>query len=117
MAPTQPQRRDSRRRLLITAYHYDREYSMESRLSWQRAQYAAKDYDVTVITARPQIERSELGRECSATSARPVEVTLLPLNRRERLLMSLPGGYYLGYRLWHRRVFKLAQVLHAQNPF
>jgi glycosyltransferase involved in cell wall biosynthesis len=31
--------------------------------------------------------------------------------------MSFPGAYYLGYRLWHRRVFRRAQHLHAQRPF
>jgi hypothetical protein len=45
-------RRSDRPHLLMTAYHYDRAHSMESRLSWQRAQHAAEDFDVTVICAR-----------------------------------------------------------------
>jgi glycosyltransferase involved in cell wall biosynthesis len=102
----------SRRRLLITAYHYDCAYSMESRLSWQRAQHAAQTYDVTVISARP-----ELYPAAATTTQQPVNVVLLPLNRLERTLMSLPGAYYFGYRLWHRRVFRLAQTLHAKRPF
>jgi len=35
----------------------------------------------------------------------------------ERTFMSLPGTYYVGYRLWHRRVLRLARRLHAQRPF
>jgi glycosyltransferase involved in cell wall biosynthesis len=102
---------EQRKRLLMTAYHYDRAYSMESRLSWQRAQHAAQEYDVTVITARPELDRS------GSDVDRPVDVVLLPLNRLERLLMSLPGSYYLGYRLWHRRVFRQARQLHAERSF
>ncbi len=100
----------NRKRLLMTAYHYDRAYSMESRLSWQRAQHAARGYEVTVITARPERDRTPALDEA-------VNVNQLPLNRLERGLMSVPGGYYLGYRLWHRRVFQLAVRLHAEQPF
>jgi glycosyltransferase involved in cell wall biosynthesis len=104
---------EHRRRLLITGYHYDRAYSMESRLSWQRAQHAAREYDVTVICAREEIT----GVGEAPGDVQPVDVNHLPLNRIERALMSLPGAYYLGYRLWHRRVFRRAQQLHAHRPF
>src|SRR5215213_2217352 len=107
-----PSRVDRRPRLLITAYHYDRAYSMESRLSWQRAQHAAAEYDVTVISARPQTSSP-----AADSGQRPVRVVPLRLNRLERMLMSVPGTYYLGYRLWHGRVFRLAQRLHAARPF
>ena len=101
----------TRKRLLMTAYHYDRAYSMESRLSWQRAQHAAKEYDVTVISARPELDRT------ASVAVRPVEVVLLPLSRLERSLMSIPGAYYLGYRLWHRRVYRRVKRLHEEKPF
>jgi glycosyltransferase involved in cell wall biosynthesis len=106
---------EHRPRLLITAYHYDRAYSMESRLSWQRAQHAAADFGVTVICARGETstpaDASETGAE------RNVQVEVLPLNRLERALMRRSGTYYAGYRLWHRRVFRLARQLHEQRPF
>jgi glycosyltransferase involved in cell wall biosynthesis len=92
-------------RLLMTAYRYDRAHSMESRLSWQRAQHAAEEYDVTVICARG--EPSDGG----------VNVVELPLNRVERALMARTVTYYLGYRQWHRRVFQHARRLHAQRRF
>ena len=113
MATTDPHRAEKRRRLLITAYHYDRQYSMESRLSWQRAQQAAREYDVTVICARNQLPQSDHADGVT----RPVEAVHLPLSRLERALMSLPGGYYLGYRHWHRRVFDCARRLHDERPF
>jgi glycosyltransferase involved in cell wall biosynthesis len=108
----------TRRRLLMTAYHYDRAYSMESRLTWQRAEYASREYDVTVLCARPPIDERALGDEKSKSAAsHGVTVELLPLNRVERALMGIPGCYYAGYRLWHRRAFQRAQQLHAEHSF
>ena len=101
----------------MTAYHYDRAYSMESRLTWQRAQFAARDYDVTVLCARPPIDADDVAAVASSFNDSGVSIELLPLNRIERALMATPGLYYLGYRLWHRRAYKHAQVLHAQRPF
>lgn len=85
---------------------------MESRLAWQRAKFAAREYDVTVLCARPPIDGEQGGE-----AAPPAEVRCLPLNRLERLLMKTPGLYYVGYRLWHRRAFQMARRLHAERPF
>jgi len=101
----------------MTAYHYDRAYSMESRLTWQRARYAAREYDVTVLCARPPIDATDLAHAASGESDAGVSIELLPLNRWERLLMATPGLYYLGYRHWHRRAFQYARLLHAERPF
>jgi glycosyltransferase involved in cell wall biosynthesis len=103
----------------MTAYHYDRAYSMESRLAWQRAQFAAREYDVTVLSARPPIEDED--RAAVMPFSKPnescIRVELLTLNRFERTLMATPGLYYLGYRSWHRRAFRRACELHAAQPF
>lgn len=104
----------TRRRLLMTAYHYDRAYSMESRLAWQRAQFASRDYDVTVLSARPPIDDED---RAALTNDGRIRVELLTLNRRERMLMATPGLYYIGYRQWHRRAFRRAKQLHAVQPF
>ena len=101
----------------MTAYHCDRAYSMESRLTWQRARYAAREYDVTVLCARPPIDASDFAHAASGANDAGVTIELLPLNRSERLLMATPGLYYLGYRLWHRRAFRHARLLHAERPF
>ncbi|HMP07512.1 MAG TPA: glycosyltransferase, partial [Lacipirellulaceae bacterium] len=96
---------ESRPRLLMTAFHYDRGHSMESRLSWQRAQYASEDYDVTVICARG---------EPTGEGASVIE---LPPDALERALLAATPTYYLGYRRWHRRVYRLARAMHAESPF
>jgi glycosyltransferase involved in cell wall biosynthesis len=110
------QRRTPRPRLLMTAYHYDRAHSMESRLSWQRAQHAASEFDVTVICARGDTHRPR-DAEGQPVNDDPVDVLELPINRFERALMSGTATYYLGYRLWHRRVLRLAAEQHARRPF
>lgn len=104
----------TRRRLLITAYHYDYAYSMESRLAWQRAQHAAREYDVTVLVAQPQVYRSASEE---ASTANGVALEVLPHNGLERALMRIPGCYYIGYRLWHRRAYAHARRLNAARPF
>jgi glycosyltransferase involved in cell wall biosynthesis len=101
-----------RPRVLITAFHYDRAHSMESRLSWQRAQHAAEDYDVTVVCARSDAASRAGGADDDRTS-----VVELPVSRFERALMSRTETFYVGYRLWHRRVYGLARRLHAERPF
>jgi glycosyltransferase involved in cell wall biosynthesis len=100
-------RRVERPRLLMTAYHYDRAHSMESRLSWQRAQHAAEEFDVTVICA--------LGE--SGVGSDRVTVVELPASQAERALMARTETYYLAYRLWQRRVYRRARRLHRERPF
>ncbi len=81
--------RTPRTRLLMTAYHYDRAHSMESRLSWQRAQYAAEEYDVTVICARSE-------RDGGNDRVTAIE---LPANQVEQTLMSRTSGNILRDRI------------------
>lgn len=103
--------RAGRPRLLLTAYHYDAVFSMESRLAWHRAQQAAREYDVTVICARGSAgeQRGEHGGSIS--------VVVLPLSGAERMMMKRTIPYYFGYRRWHSRVFALARTLHGERPF
>jgi glycosyltransferase involved in cell wall biosynthesis len=102
----------------MTAYHYDRAHSMESRLAWQRAQHAAEDFDVAVICARDDSHRRRAAElDADEGDDGRIATVVLPTNRVERLLMSASATYYLGYRLWHRRVYRLAAELHARRPF
>jgi hypothetical protein len=110
-------RRPPRKRLLITAYHYDREFSMESRLSWHRAQQAAREYDVTVICARTDSSERRLPILADVGAGRSGNVVCLPLKRIERALMSVRATFYAGYRRWLRRAFRVAEQLHAAEPF
>ena len=98
-----------RERLLITAWHYDRLYSMESRLAWHRAQQAASQYDVTVLCSAA--ETAQPGDHAA------IEPVVAPVSRGERLLMGGRATYYAGYGAWQRRLFERAKQLHAERPF
>lgn len=112
MTASNSNNRAERPRVLITAFHYDRAHSMESRLSWQRVQHAAEDYEVTVVCARSDAATRAFGAEPDRAT-----VVELPLNRFERQLMSHMVTFYLGYRLWHRRVYGVVRRMHAEQPF
>lgn len=102
---------DVRKRVLITAYHYDSAYSMESRLTWQRAQRAAEQYDVTVLCQEANWPTPRGANEA------PVATIAVPHTRGERALMRRGATYYFGYRRWQRRVYQRALELHGEQPF
>lgn len=99
------------KRLLITAYHYDSAYSMESRLAWQRAQHAAAEYDVTVLCQENSWPTPRGADEAA------VETVAVPHTSFERMLMCSAATYYLGYRSWQRRLYRKAARLHAERRF
>lgn len=105
--------RTARQRVLVVAHCFGADFSMESRLSWFRAKNAARDYDVTVLCAEPFADvRCDVDADISG-----VEVVTVPHTKLEKSLISTPIGFYLAYRLWHRRVYKVAQRLHRKNGF
>ncbi|MEQ8837655.1 MAG: hypothetical protein RID07_12685, partial [Lacipirellulaceae bacterium] len=104
---------EARRALLLT-YHYDHAATMESRLSWRRAQHAAEQFDTTVVCAFG--DKQEPSLETSAAESQ-VRFIAIPHNRLEQMVMRLPWGFYLAYRLWHRRVLKRVSQLHREQPF
>jgi glycosyltransferase involved in cell wall biosynthesis len=99
-----------RPRLLISAYHVDRLYSMESRLAWQRAYAAAEKFDVTVLCSKG--DASDL-----PPADRSFRVETTPLTAFERRLMQTPKTFYWGYRRWARRVGRVAEQLHRRRAF
>lgn len=104
---------EPRRRILMVAHCFDADFSMESRLSWFRAIHAAKHYDTTVLCAEPFGEiRSDVDAKIPG-----LKVVAVPHTAFEKFLINSPVGFYLAYRLWHRRVLKTARKLHAKYSF
>lgn len=101
-----------RKRLLMIACHLDPDQSMESRLGWFRAVQASEDYHVTLVGATAAAKAIDFSK-----TADQLDIELLPYTRFERLLMGLPGCFYLAYRLWHRRVYRRACQIHEGQPF
>ncbi|MEM8944893.1 MAG: glycosyltransferase [Planctomycetota bacterium] len=102
-----------RQRVLIVAHCFDADYSMESRLSWLRAKNAARQYDTTVICVEPYADvQCDVNPQVSNLQVITVAHTAM-----EKRLIDTPFGFYLAYRLWHRRVLRTARELHKQKPF
>ena len=102
-----------RQRILLVAHSFDVDYSMESRLSWFRAMNAARNYDVTVLCAEPFANV-----RCDVDPALPgVQVVAVPHSMLEKRFMNSTVGFYFAYRIWHRRVLKVARQLHARRTF
>lgn len=113
MNSTRPSVKESRDRILLLTHCFDANFSMESRLSWFRAVNAAQQFDVTVICAKPYADiRCELDANIEG-----LQVVSVPHTPLELQLNRTASGFYLAYRLWHRRVFKVAQALHRERPF
>lgn len=103
----------SRQRVLLVTHCFDADFSMESRLSWFRAKNAARHYDVTVLCADPFADV-----HCTVAAETPgLKVVTVGHTALEKSLIGTPVGFYLAYRLWHRRVFKVARQLHDQQAF
>jgi glycosyltransferase involved in cell wall biosynthesis len=43
--------------------------------------------------------------------------SFLPKTKLEQHLSRIPGMYYVAYRMWHRRAYRLAEQLHRECPF
>ena len=103
----------SRPRVLLVTHCFDANFSMESRLSWFRAKNAARHYDVTVLCADPFADV-----RCTVDVETPgLEVITVAHTPLEKALIGTPVGFYLAYRLWHRRVFAVARQLHDKRAF
>jgi len=102
-----------RPRVLLIAHCFDAKFSMESRLSWFRATEAARQYDTTVVCAAPFADiRSDQG-----TKVPGLKVVTVAHTAFEKMLINTPFGFYLAYRLWHRRVARVVRGLHQRRRF
>jgi len=104
---------DTHPRVLLVAHSFDADFSMESRLSWFRAVQSAERYETTVLCA----EAFEGVRSVDDAKVPGLTVVTVPHTAFEKFLIRTPFGFYLAYRLWHQRVLKIAQQLHAKDPF
>ncbi|MBX3433378.1 MAG: glycosyltransferase family 4 protein [Pirellulales bacterium] len=99
-----------RRRLLLIAYRFDPDFSMESRLAWRRAETAATEFDVTVLCALsgdPAVLQVPAG----------CEVLQIPHDRREQALSALPTGGQWANARWQRRAYAVAAEADRTRPF
>jgi glycosyltransferase involved in cell wall biosynthesis len=113
---TSSPRAGSRPRVLLLAASCGPERGSEPGVGWNRAVQAARSFDTWVVCT--DTFASEIRRHLASAGDRPgLHVVFVPKSRGSRWLAALPGGYYLGYHLWHRRAYRVARALHAQVGF
>ena len=105
-----------RQRVIQISYSCNPTASMESRLGWNRAVAAARNYDTWVICGEQNREEIEAYR---AIREMPNGLVLcyLPIDEVAGRWLRKSSIHYGGYHQWHISAYRLAQQLHEQHPF
>ncbi len=106
-----------RLRVLQVAYACHPHQSMETRIGWYRAVHAARHHDVTVLHGDADNDgllRDEAQRLGIGDRLHFVGIDRCPWGE---FFNRWATTYYLGYRLWHRCAFAVAQRMHDEKPF
>jgi len=117
-----------RRRILLSCFYFSPYRGSEAGVGWRVATGLAQKYDVTVLCGdfTPQgITAGDLRKFREAGSEFPPGLEVHEIRADERAqalhrIHALPGMwafYYLAYARWQRQALKLAQELHAREPF
>ena len=104
-------------RLVMIAYCFDPDGTMEERNGWHRALIAAEQFDTTVIY-RPLPGRGSFASKLRELpiSKRLRTIELSP-SRLTNFLLNRELTFYRGYRRWHSEAFAVAQKLHSNVAF
>lgn len=90
---------------------------METRIGWNRALLAAEQHDVTVLCG-PGATREEL-LTLAGEAAEEGRLDFQPVLHNAFGAWCCTWGalFYVGYRMWQAKAFRLAKQLHAERPF
>lgn len=109
---------EGRSRMLVQAYCFHPDGTMEERNGWQRALQGARRFEVTVLYSNPKKYSTDfydhLPPEIPADSIRFVEIRNPPLGRH---FEKSEYNFYAGYRTWQKLAFAKAAELHSEKPF
>lgn len=106
-----------RRRILLSAFGFSPNGTMEERNGWQRAMMAAQKFDTTVLYA-PSVDLQQLHGSIPDTID-PESVEFVPVKHdswNQSLAMS-ELGFYTGYKRWQKKAYRIALQLHHARPF
>lgn len=106
-----------RARILQLAYACSPLKGSEPGVGWHRAVEAARYSDVHVITEGVEFQPQILSFLDSHGQVDGLNFSFLPKTKLETCLSRMPGMYYVAYRMWQRRAYRLAQQLHQECPF
>ena len=106
-----------RARVLQLSYACSPAKGSEPGVGWNRAVQAARYSDVWVICEGNEFGEVIRRRQSGSDAVSGLHFEFVPKTPCEEALSRLPGLYYLGYNLWHRRAFRLAQSMHRAISF
>ncbi len=106
-----------RPRVLLLAYACMPNRGSECSVGWNRALQVAQHFDTWVLCEGSWC-RSEIERYLAQHGPIPgLRFVYVEKGKLLRLIGRVPGLYYLSYNLWHRRAFRVARQLHAEQRF
>jgi glycosyltransferase involved in cell wall biosynthesis len=106
-----------RLRVLMLAYACSPYRGSEPGTGWQRAVENAAYFDTWVICEQREFEAEIRGWENEHGCIPGLFFCFVPKTQIENLLGHIPGLYYVGYHLWHRRAYRAAVELHGRVGF
>lgn len=106
-----------RARVLQLAYACSPWRGSEPGVGWHRAVEAARYCDVWVICEGVEFEHQVAGHLEDVGEIDGLQFRFVGKNRLEQYLSKIPGIYYIAYRLWHRRAFRVATAMHEEVNF
>jgi len=109
--------RSGRKRVLLLAYSCSPYRGSEPGVGWHRAVETAKYFDTWVICGKREFE-ADIKRYFKAHGELPgLHFFFISRTRAEKWIWKIPLGYYLGYRRWQKRAYRIAANLHRHYHF
>ncbi len=106
-----------RPKVLLLAYSCMPRRGSEPGIGWNRAKEISRYCDVWAICNEQGCKGPIESYLASNPDERTVNFVYVPRDRLDLTLEKLPGLFYVGYRQWHRRAFKVARRLHEEIGF
>jgi hypothetical protein len=107
-----------RKRVLLIAYSCSTYRGSEPGVGWHRAIDCAKYFDTWVICKKQKYEDefSDYLKE-NEKELEGLRFVFVPHTYLGMIMLKIPGMYYFGYNLWHRRAYKIAVKLYSSFRF
>lgn len=86
-------------------------------MGWHWAKEIAKYFDTWVICEKHECRNDIINFFSMNGKIQGLHFCFVPKSKLEYRLQRLPGFYYLGYNLWHRRAYLMAESLNKEIHF
>lgn len=115
----------NRLRVLLIAYAYSPVLGSEYRVAWELSHELANHHDITLLFGDSDglmgsFESYDRYRTSSKDPVHAIKVEASIVETAiARLMLRMPFSLFFAFllRFWHKKAFKIAQALHANQPF